>query len=146
MITLMLMIIISGWYLTEWLSSVIIIIIGCHYILIHFFLTSFWCKQKNPVNLPEAQSKTLSVASEVSVFDKYELHLKTQTSKSQNMKIFLFYRNYFPAQQQLFGKSRSFELLPFRRPNPGASSESQAVGEHLLHEVILQTHSWYVFG
>lgn len=61
------------------------------------------------------------------------------------MKIFLFYRNYFPAQQQLFCKSRSFELLPFRRPDPGISSESQAVGEHLLYEVILQTYSWYVF-
>lgn len=61
------------------------------------------------------------------------------------MIIFLFYRNNFPAQQQLFCKSRSLELLPFRWPDPGASSESQAVSEHLLHEVILQTYSWYGF-
>lgn len=60
------------------------------------------------------------------------------------MLMSLFYRNNFPAQQQLFCKSRSSKLLPFRRPDPGAGSESQAVGEHLLHEVILQTHSWYV--
>lgn len=61
------------------------------------------------------------------------------------MIILLFYRNNFPAQQQLFCKSRSFELLPFCRPDPGARSESQAVGEHLLHEVVLQTYSWYGF-
>lgn len=59
--------------------------------------------------------------------------------------MFLFYRNNFPAKQQLFCKSRSFELLPFCRPDPGTSSESQAVGEHLLHKVILQTYSWYGF-
>lgn len=61
------------------------------------------------------------------------------------MIIFLFYRNNFPAEQQLFCKSRSFELLPFRRPDPGAGSESQAAGEHLLHKVILQAYSWYGF-
>lgn len=60
------------------------------------------------------------------------------------MVMFLLYRNNFPAQQQLFCKSRSFKLLPFRRPDPRAGSESQAIGEHLLHKVILQTYSWYV--
>lgn len=61
------------------------------------------------------------------------------------MIIFLFYRNNFPAKQQLFCKSRPFELLPFRRPDSGAGPESQAAGEHLLHKVILQTYSWYGF-
>lgn len=61
------------------------------------------------------------------------------------MIIFLLYRNNFPAKQQLFCKSRSFELLPFRRPDPGAGSESQTAGEHLLHKIILQTYSWYGF-
>lgn len=61
------------------------------------------------------------------------------------MIVFLFCRNNIPAKQQLFCKSRSFELLPFCRPDPGAGSESQAAGEHLLHKVILQTYSWYGF-
>lgn len=139
----MVMITISEWCLGERLSS-IMVIIECHYVLIHFFLMSFWCKNKKPQTVfQDPRIKVFQWFQMLRVFDKYERHLKKK--KSWNMIIFLFYRNNFPAQQQFFCKSRSFELLPFRRPNPGAGSESQAVGEHLLHEVILQTYSWYGF-
>lgn len=133
MITLTL--IISEWCLEKWLSS-ITVIIGCHYILVCFFLTSFWHKQKIPDNLLKPPNKTLNV------FDNFELHLKSNETIYDNI---LFYRNNFPAQQQFFCKSRPFELLPFCRTDPGASSESQAVGEHLLHKIILQAYSWYGF-
>lgn len=135
------MIIISEWCLGEWLSS-IIVIIGCHCVLIHFFLMSFWCKQKKPK--PEHQNKTLFSGCRCLVY-LVNINFIDLLFKSWNRRIFLFYRNNFPAQQQLFCKSRSFELLPFRRPDPGASSESQAISQHLLHEVILQTYSWYGF-